>query len=68
MNNVNCNIITGINKKGNQYKAIQFTILTEGGLYKTGLIFPTSLEMSLIEKTLNNLNGIYTNDPVANQL
>lgn len=68
MNNVNCNIIKGINKKGHQYKAIQFTILTEGGLYKTELIFPSALEMSLIEKTLNNLNGIYSNDPDSNQL
>ena len=68
MNNVNCYIIKGVNKNGKEYKCIQFSVLTDVGEYRSPLIFPSALEMSILEKTLNNFKGIYSNDGNSNQL
>lgn len=56
MNNdtIICDIIKGTNKNGNSYEALQFSIVTEVGLYKTGLIFPSPLELSIIKKALSS--------------
>lgn len=59
MNNVNCNIVKGTNKNGQPYKALQFSIMTSQGEYKTGLIFPTNLEIALIEQAISPVKGIY---------
>ena len=52
-NPIICDIIKGINKKGNPYEALQFSIVTEVGTWKTGLIFPSPLELSIIKKALS---------------
>lgn len=58
-NNVNAEIITGQSKNGNNYTAVQFSIMTSQGEYKTPLIFPTSLEINLIKQALNPMGSIY---------
>lgn len=58
-NNVSAKIISGTNKNGQPYKAVQFSIMTSQGEYKSQLCFPTSLEMSLVEKALSPMGGIY---------
>lgn len=63
MNNqpIICDIIKGTNKNGNPYEALQFSIITEVGAYKTQLIFPSQLEMSVIKKALStNAKEIYS--------
>ena len=65
MNNqnvVNAEIVNGISKKGKKFKALKFTILTDVGLYQSGLVFPTPFEWSAIERALSPLNEIYSND------
>lgn len=58
-NNVRVYIVEGTNKNGNKYTAIQFGIMTSQGEYKTGLIFPTNLEINLIKQAISPVNGIY---------
>lgn len=55
MNNKNIivNVVNGIGKSsGKKYKAIQLEIKTSAGVWKAPLIFPTPLEMSVLEKSL----------------
>lgn len=59
MQNVKCEIIKGTNKNGQPYKALQFSIMTSQGEYKTGLIFPSNLEIALIEKAISPIQDIY---------
>lgn len=58
-NNVRANIVTGTSKNGNNYTAVQFSIMTSQGEYRTPLIFPTNLEINLIKEALNPVKGIY---------
>lgn len=62
MQNVKAEIVNGTNKNGQPYEAIRFSILTSQGEYKTGLIFPTSLEINLIKQAISPMNGIYSGD------
>ena len=65
MNNniVNAEIVQGVSQNtGKPYKFLTFSVLTSQGVYKTKPIFPTELEMSLIEKALNKFNNIYSED------
>lgn len=41
----------GVNKKGNSYKFLQFKIKTPSGVYTSGPIFPTPLEMSILDNS-----------------
>lgn len=58
-NNISANIINGTTKNGQPYKAVQFSIMTSQGEYKSPLCFPTSLEMSLVEKALSPMQAVY---------
>ncbi len=60
-NIVNAEIVNGTTKDGRPYKAVDFSITTPSGVY-TSRAFPTSLEIGIIEKTLNKMNSIYTDD------
>ena len=65
MNNniVNAEITQGISQTtGRPYKYLTFTIETSQGTYKTRPIYPTILEMALIEKALNKFNAIFSED------
>lgn len=57
--NVNAQIVTGTSKSGNHYTAVQFSIMTSQGEYRTPLIFPTNLEINLIKEALSPVQGIY---------
>lgn len=56
---VKAEIVNGTSKDGRPYKAVDFSIITPTGVYTTRA-FPTSLEIGIIEKTLNKMNSIYT--------
>lgn len=61
-------IVKGKSNKGNDFTALQFIIKTPVGDYKTGLQFPTPMEMAIIEKYTNNdgvkdgISAIYSGD------
>lgn len=58
--NAYCEIVKGQSKNsGNNYTAIQFTLPTQAGDFKSPLIFPTTLEMSIIEKALSPIGDLY---------
>lgn len=52
----------GVNKKGNPYKFLQFKIKTPAGVYTSDPIFPTPLEMSILDNSSDN------KEPENNQL
>lgn len=54
-------IVNGVSKDGRPYKAVDFHITTASGVY-TSRAFPTSLEVGIIEKALNNFNSVYSNN------
>lgn len=56
---IRAEIINGNSKNGNVYTALQFSIMTSQGEYKTPLIFPTNLELNLIKDALNPMQPIY---------
>lgn len=47
------------NKDHKEHEAVQFTIKTSQGEWKSGYCFPTSLEMSLVKQALNPMGAIY---------
>lgn len=61
-------VITGKTKKGDEFKALKFIIKTPLGNYESGLNFPTPMELSIIERYLNNdgvkdkVGAIYSNE------
>lgn len=60
MNNIKAEFVTLTSKKtGKQFEALQFTVLTDGGEYKSGLSFPSNLEKDLIKKAINPMREIY---------
>lgn len=61
-NNIRAEIVKGTSKNGNSYTAVQFFIMTSQGEYASPLCFPTSLEISLIEKAISKFNTFYSEE------
>ena len=65
MNNndiVSAEVVHGISQRtGQPFKAVDIHIMTSAGLY-TKRIFPTSLEVDMIEKALNKFNTIFSDE------
>lgn len=61
-------IIQGKSNKGNDFEAIQFILKTPVGDYKTGLQFPTPMELAIIKKyssddgVSSKVSAIYSGD------
>lgn len=55
-------VVSGVTKSGKPYKAVQFFIMTSQGEYASPLCFPSSLEVNLIEKSINKFNSIYSDE------
>lgn len=60
---VRAEIVSGVSQKnGKPFKAIQFFVNTSQGEYQSPLCFPTPLEISLIEKSINKFNSIFSDE------
>lgn len=57
-NNVTASIVSGVSKNGNKFKGVEFCILTSQGPY-TCRVFPSSLEIGLIEQAISPVKDIY---------
>lgn len=61
-------IISGKSKKGEDFKALKFIVKTPLGNYESGLNFPTPMELSIIERYINNdtvregIEAVYSNN------
>lgn len=63
MKNVLAEIKQGISQKtGNPYKCVVFKVQTSQGVYETKPIYPTSLELSLVEKAISPIGGFYDDE------
>lgn len=59
--NAHAEIVTYIGKNdGKEHQAIQIFIETSQGLWQSGYIFPTHLELELIKNAINPMNSIYS--------
>ena len=67
MQNVKCEIVNGVNKNGQPYEALRFSIMTSQGEYRTGLIFPTSLEINLIKRAISPIQDIYPKEDASSR-
>ena len=59
-NNAHAEIVKFTSKKdGSTQEAVQFSIKTSQGIWKSGFCFPSSLEFQLVKKALNPMADIY---------
>lgn len=54
---ISAEIIEGTTKNGHPYKAVQFSIMTDEGEYRSPLCFPTPLEVNLVEKAITSIDS-----------
>lgn len=60
MNNVKAEIVKFTSKSdGKIHEAVQFSIMTSQGEWKSGYCFPSSLEFNLVKQALNPVGAIY---------
>lgn len=60
MQNVKGEIVKFTSKKDGQvHEAVQFSVMTSQGEWKSPFCFPSSLEFSLVKQALNPVGAIY---------
>lgn len=59
-NNCHAEIVKFNSKKDGSIKeAVQISIKTSQGIWKSGFLFPTPLEFDLVKKALNPMKDVY---------
>ena len=59
-NNITAEFVQLTSKKtGQPFEALQFSVATDGGVYKSSLSFPSNLEKELVKKAISKVGAIY---------